>query len=502
MVYSRRMNLSRRDFLGAAAASAAAFSFPNLRAAAASPNGKVNMAFVGIGHQAKHDFNMFAYYKDMVNVVAFCDTQMGAEHTLNVLKAFPDVPRYQDFRKMLDEHGREIDAVCIAIPDFAHFPAAMLAMSMGKAVYCEKPMGNCFREIGLMTAAAKRHKVVTQMGNQGHSDANYWQMKALVASGFVKDVTHVDAYMCANNRRWFKWKGTLSEMPGEEAEPAEMDWDVWLAQRPFRPFNHNFINGDWRCFYEYGTGALGDWGAHLFDAAHEFLKLGLPTRIEPVKNDRRTPVVFPMASTIRYVFPARGEGLPACTLTWHDGAGNFPAPVAGVTDRTWRRRARSRRRIRRLPRECRRALAVRRWFERALDGRGWSSFCLGRHRARGRFRTSHGPRSSCAPCQDRHRMRSRGPGAPVPRAALRQPNRVQGGGVGREWRLHAGRDRQSGSLRIRGRGQNRGRDPGRRGIRSDASARGPGGFRGPKSDRPQSVGTNRVRVRSDRRHSV
>ena len=338
MVYSRRMNLSRRDFLGAAAASAAAFSFPNLRAAAASPNGKVNMAFVGIGHQAKHDFNMFAYYKDMVNVVAFCDTQMGAEHTLNVLKAFPDVPRYQDFRKMLDEHGREIDAVCIAIPDFAHFPAAMLAMSMGKAVYCEKPMGNCFREIGLMTAAAKRYKVVTQMGNQGHSDANYWQMKALVASGFVKDVTHVDAYMCANNRRWFKWKGTLSEMPGEEAEPAEMDWDVWLAQRPFRPFNHNFINGDWRCFYEYGTGALGDWGAHLFDAAHEFLKLGLPTRIETVKNDRRTPVVFPMASTIRYVFPARGEGLPACTLTWHDGAGNFPAPVAGVTDRTWRRR--------------------------------------------------------------------------------------------------------------------------------------------------------------------
>ena len=338
MVYSRRMKLSRRDFLGTAAAGAAVLAFPNLRAAAASPNGKVNMAFVGIGHQAKHDFNMFAYYRDLVNIVALCDTQMGAEHTLDVLKACPDVPRYQDFRRMFDEHGREIDAVCIAIPDFAHFPAAMLAMSMGKAVYCEKPMGNCFREIGLMTAAAKKYKVVTQMGNQGHSDANYWQMKALVANGFVKDVTHVDAYMCANNRRWFKWKGTLAEMPGEEAEPAEMDWDVWLAQRPFRPFNHNFINGDWRCFYEYGTGALGDWGAHLFDAAHEFLRLGLPVRIETVKNDRRTPVVFPMASTVRYVFPARSEGFPACTLDWHDGAGNFPAPVAHVTDRKWRRR--------------------------------------------------------------------------------------------------------------------------------------------------------------------
>ena len=332
------MNFSRRDFLKTAATTAAAFAFPNLRASAASPNGKVNMAFVGIGHQAKHDFSMFAYYKDLVNVVAFCDTQMGAEHTQNVLKAYPNVPRYQDFRKMLDEHAREIDAVCIATPDFAHFPAAMLAMSMGKAVYCEKPMGNCFREVGLMMAAAKKYKVVTQMGNQGHSDANYWQMKTLVANGFVKDVTHVDAYMCANNRRWFKWNGTLTEMPGEEAEPAEMDWDVWLSQRPFRPFNHNFINGDWRCFYEYGTGALGDWGAHLFDAAHEFLKLGLPTRIETIKNDRRTNVVFPMASTIRYVFPARGDGFPECTLDWHDGAGNFPAAIENVTDRKWTRK--------------------------------------------------------------------------------------------------------------------------------------------------------------------
>ena len=205
-------------------------------------------------------------------------------------------------------------------------------------VYCEKPMCNCFREISLMTAAAKKYKVVTQMGNQGHSDANYWQMKALVENGTIKDVTKINAFMCANNRRWFKWKGTLTEMPGEEAEPAEMDWNVWLSQRPFRPFNHNFINGDWRCFYEYGTGALGDWGAHIFDAAHEFLKLGLPCRIETVKNDRRTPVVFPMASTIRYVFPARGPSFPECTLEWSDGAGNFPALPENIADKRWRRK--------------------------------------------------------------------------------------------------------------------------------------------------------------------
>lgn len=332
------MKISRREFLKTAAVSAAAFAFPNLRLSAASPNGKVNMAFVGIGHQGGHDFNMFAYYKDLVNVVALCDTQMGAAHTLNVLNAYPDVPRYQDFRKMFDAHAREIDAVCIATPDFSHFPVAMLAMSLGKAVYVEKPMGNCFREIALMMAAAKRHKVVTQMGNQGHSDANYWQMKTLVANGCVKDVTRIDAFMCANNRRWFKWQGALTAMPGEEAAPAELDWDVWQCQRPFRPFNHNFLDGDWRCFYEYGTGSLGDWGAHVFDAAHEFLKLGLPATIETVKNDRRTPVVYPMASTIAYTFPARGAGFPECRLTWHDGAGNFPPLPANLTDRKWRRK--------------------------------------------------------------------------------------------------------------------------------------------------------------------
>ena len=296
------------------------------------------MAFIGIGNRGYSDFSMFVYYKDLVNVVALCDTQMGAAHTERVLKAYPQVPRFTDFRAMFDKLGSQIDAVCIATPDFSHFPAAMLAMSLGKAVFCEKPMGNCFREISLMAAAAKKYKVVTQMGNQGHSDANYWQMKTLVENGTIKDVTKINAFMCANNRRWFKWKGTLTEMPGEEAEPAEMDWNVWLSQRPFRPFNHNFINGDWRCFYEYGTGALGDWGAHIFDAAHEFLKLGLPCRIETVKNDRRTPVVFPMASTIRYVFPARGPGFPECTLEWSDGAGNFPALPEKITDKRWRRK--------------------------------------------------------------------------------------------------------------------------------------------------------------------
>ncbi len=327
--------VGRRGFIAGILATGA---FPALASSAASPSGKVNMAFIGIGHQAWNDLSMFAYYRELVNVVALCDTHLGSPRTVKALRTYPGVPRYRDFRKLFDEMAKEIDAVCIATPDFSHFPAAMLAMSLGKAVYSEKPMSNCFREIGLMTAAAARHKVVTQMGNQGHSDANYWQMKTLVEKGYVRDVHHIDAFMSADNRRWFKWQGSMKAMPPPEPVPDGLDWNVWLSQRPQREYNHNFMDGDWRCFYEYGTGALGDWGAHLFDAAHEFLRLGLPTRIETLKNDRRTDVVYPMASTIRYTFPARGEGLCACTLDWYDGAGNFPAMPGGVTDPKWKRR--------------------------------------------------------------------------------------------------------------------------------------------------------------------
>ena len=329
------MNIQRREFLRAASA-ASIFAFPALRASAASPNGKVNMAFIGIGNRGYSDFSMFVYYKDLVNVVALCDTQMGAAHTERVLKAYPQAPRFTDFRAMFDKLGSQIDAVCIATPDFSHFPAAMLAMSLGKAVFCEKPLGNNFREIELMVRAARKYKVVTQMGNQGHSDGNYWQCRALVKKGFLKDVTRINAFMCAS-RRWHKWKGSMAEMPGGETPPAELDWDVWQSQRPARSYSVNYINGDWRCFYEYGTGALGDWGAHIFDAPWELLKFGLPEKIEVLRDEGKTAAVYPMTSDLVYHFPARGPGLPACRLEWRDGLDNFPPLPKKLSDPKWKR---------------------------------------------------------------------------------------------------------------------------------------------------------------------
>jgi len=312
---------TRRDFIGAIAAGAA---YPWLRARGAAPNDKINIAFIGIGHRGRDVFFQFWFYRDMFNVVAFCDVHMDGPQTRQVLEACPDVPRYADFRKMLDEKGKSIDAVVVCTPDFSHFPAVMLSLSMRKAVFVEKPMCNTFRETALMMAAAAKYGVVTQMGNQGHSDANYWQMRELAANGSIKDVTSIDAWMC-RERRWYKWHGTeMTEMPGGETPPAGLDWNLWLSQRPERSYSVNYVDGEWRSFYEYGTGSLGDWGAHIFDAAHEFLRLGLPSRIETVKNEGRTKVVYPMLSTTTFVFPERGPGLPECRLTWRDGIGNLP----------------------------------------------------------------------------------------------------------------------------------------------------------------------------------
>jgi predicted dehydrogenase len=162
-------NLPRRSFLkGVLATGAVSMFAPHLLRAAGS-NNKVNLACIGIGNRGAEDFKGF-YDTGMANFVAFCDTDMGAPHTQKVLKQFPDVPRFQDFRKMFDKMGKDIDAVCVAVPDFSHFAIAMHAMSLGKHVYCEKPMGHSFRQIELMIAAEKKYNVAAQMGNQGHSD--------------------------------------------------------------------------------------------------------------------------------------------------------------------------------------------------------------------------------------------------------------------------------------------------------------------------------------------
>nr|MCU0749969.1 Gfo/Idh/MocA family oxidoreductase [Akkermansiaceae bacterium] len=158
------------------AGSATFFAPSILRAAKLSAGEKVNLACVGIGNRAA-DIIKDLHATGLANIVALCDTDMGAPHTQKILKQFPDIPRFQDFRKMFDKMAKDIDAVSIGTPDFSHFPVAMHAMSLGKHVYCEKPMGSSFRELELMIAAEKKYKVAAQMGNQGHSGKNYFQFE-------------------------------------------------------------------------------------------------------------------------------------------------------------------------------------------------------------------------------------------------------------------------------------------------------------------------------------
>lgn len=310
-------SLRRRSFLKGILATGALTTFsPNLLFAATGD--KVRLACIGIGNRGA-DVIRELNRTGLAEIVALCDTDMGAKHTEPILNMFPNVPRFQDFRKLFDKMGKDFDAVSVCTPDFSHFPISMLAMSQGKHVYVEKPMALTFRQMELMMAAEKKYKTACQMGNQGHSEGNYFQFKAWTEAGIIKNVTKIDAFM-NSARRWHGMKvdGPLPAQP----IPETLDWDVWLATAQQHAYNKGYINGDWRSWYDFGNGALGDWGAHIFDTAHEFLSLGLPMEVEP-KLEGWSPFIFPQASTLAFRFPKRGSQ-PPVELTWYDGRQNFP----------------------------------------------------------------------------------------------------------------------------------------------------------------------------------
>ena len=290
-------------------------------------NRKVNVAHIGIGNRGEQIIGDFAK-TGRLNVVALCDVDMGAPHTQKVMGMFPNAKRYKDFRKMFDEMGNQIEAVTIATPDHSHFAIAMLAMSKGIHVYVEKPMCRTFMEAELMMDMARRHpEVVTQVGNQGHSEANYFQFKAWMEAGIIKDVTAVTAHM-NNSRRWHKWDTNIYKYPDAEPTPETMDWMTWLMQCAYHDYNVKYHLGDWRCWYDFGMGALGDWGAHLLDTVHEFLELGLPYEISMLRADGHNDFFFPYSSTILFRFASR-RNMPPVDVTWYDGLDNLPPLPAG-----------------------------------------------------------------------------------------------------------------------------------------------------------------------------
>lgn len=313
-------SVTRRQFLSTSIVAGAAFSGIAAAASRLVPQDRpLRLAVIGIGHRGADMIKTFAA-TGLTTFAAFCDVDLEGAHTIEARRLYPDVPRFRDFRTMFDRAGSTFDAAIVCTPDHSHFPAVMHAMAHGKHVYVEKPLAQTFREVELLMAMAAKSGVVTQMGNQGHSGNNYFQFKAWTEAGVIRDVTKVVAFM-NSERRWHGWK--VDGYPAGDALPPGLNWDEWLAARPPHPYSAKLHPQAWRGWFEYGTGAFGDWGAHILDTAHRFLELGLPHTIEAVRREGVSPVIFPQATTIRFDFAARGA-MPPVEVFWYDGVGNRP----------------------------------------------------------------------------------------------------------------------------------------------------------------------------------
>ena len=326
---------TRREFLKTATMASAglALSGSSIKLNASSyrqiigANDKVNLACVGIGNRGNEIIREFVKSQH-VNFVALCDIDLGGKQSQQVLGMFPEAKRFVDFREMFDKMGNQFDAVTAAIPDFAHFPVVMRSIKEGKHIYVEKPMTRTFYEAEMMMEAAKKYpKVVTQMGNQGHSEGNYFQFKAWQEAGIIKDVTAVTAHM-NNVRRWHQFDPKIYKYIDADPMPEGINWDVWNMANQYHVYSERYHQGNWRCWYDLGVGVLGDWGAHIIDTVHHFLDLGLPYEINPLMLKDHNEYFYPMSSTLLFRFAARKK-MPALDITWYDGLDNIPQVPEG-----------------------------------------------------------------------------------------------------------------------------------------------------------------------------
>ncbi|GAB5561249.1 MAG: Gfo/Idh/MocA family oxidoreductase [Synoicihabitans sp.] len=318
---------TRRTFLKKSAAAGLGFTFipAYLTSARAAdnpllpPSRRINLGCIGVGGRASGVVPGLCD-KGTAQPIAFADVDYeSARNVTKTIAKFPDVPRYHDFRVMLDEQGKDIDAVSVVTPDHTHFVAAIHAMSLGKHVYVEKPLTHTFTEAEMLMRAEKKFGVVTQMGNQGHTSSGAEQFKQMRAAGLVDDVVKVEAWKSPS--LWFMDASTrIAGNPPKAEPPASLQsWDLWCGPREMKPFSAMYHPFDWRGFHAYGSGMFGDWGCHIIDFIHHYLELGLPTRITPVHLADHNQISFPLSSEINFKFPKRGRKLPALDLHWKAG---------------------------------------------------------------------------------------------------------------------------------------------------------------------------------------
>ena len=320
-------SVSRRSFLASAGAGAAALNLAStttLRAGAAprqgrliNPGRKLNIACIGCGGKGVSDVSGVS----SENIVALCD--VDAAQAKQIFGRFPTVPKYQDYRKMLLELDERIDAVTISTPDHLHHAAGMMAITMGKHVFIQKPMARSVGETRDLLLASRRHKVITQMGNQGHAGEGVRLAREWVQAGLIGPVREV--HIWTKKMELGPYKSALKQRPAAgETPPATLDWNLWNGPSPERPYSAEYHPRRWRNWWDFGCGALGDIGCHTMDAPFYALDLGAPATVQAETapfNDE----TFPDWSVITYEFPARGNR-PPVKVVWYDGGKLPPRP--------------------------------------------------------------------------------------------------------------------------------------------------------------------------------
>ena len=307
--------LTRRDFVGRTLAASAAFTIVPSYAVSGlghvAPSDKLNIAGIGVGGMGLANLKNL----ESQNIVGLCDVDW--KYAKGAFDRYPNAKKYWDWRKMFDEMGDEIDGIVVATADHSHAIVAANAMTMGKHVYLQKPLTHSVYESRLLTKLAKKHNIATQMGNQGASGAGVAETCEILWSGAIGEVTKVESF---TDRPI--WPQGLNTPERGDWVPDTLNWDLFTGPAKMKPFNEVYHPWNWRGWWDYGTGALGDMACHILHPVFEGLKLGYPTKVQAssslLLNDSA-----PVSQAAKLTFPSRGRQgkmkLPEVDVHWYDG---------------------------------------------------------------------------------------------------------------------------------------------------------------------------------------
>jgi predicted dehydrogenase len=311
--------INRREMLrrSATAGSAAILLTNGILARGASPNEKLDIAVIGLGGRGGANLNGVSGE----NVVALCD--VDDERAGKAYEKFSKAKKFYDFRVMLDEMEKQIDAVVISTPDHTHFHPAMMAMERGLHCYCEKPMAHAVSEVRAMTDLARKKGLATQLGVQRHTIPNMHRVVELIKSGTIGEICECHA--------WVGGERGMPDVPSEYPPvPANLKWDLWLGPAADRPYSPAYVPYNWRFWWDFGTGEMGNWGCHILDIPYWALDLKYCTKViatGPEVDTQRTP----RSMAVRYEFPARGDHPPVVLNWYHTKSGPAILKELGIS---------------------------------------------------------------------------------------------------------------------------------------------------------------------------